>query len=343
MAGGVPRALRSMSADQIAKRCQELGARTEIRGAKWWIYPPDRDQAPLSFSRLAGHMSGNGTAQANLISDLRKAGLDLLAEARAEQNAKPTPTSPPSPAPSPAPSTEEHAAMTVNGTVPYTVDGTSKPFDYRKAYTDLRDQAKVLDAATTTALRDIHDHVKRQDGALVAMVAEQEGRITDNAREQDERIRALAARIKVLEQLLARGEVTVTAPAAPKAPEPPSKPEVVRRAVLAFFTAHRGLKLSPMAVRANIEDDPVAPLAPEGMPVGVAKDQTVGDMLAIMPATTVAASCRTLADAKTLMGGGKTGGPLNPNHGVYWMPAETAPKPTDATGAGKPAAKTKGK
>lgn len=313
MAGGIPRALKSMSADQIAKRCQELGARVEIRGAKWWIYPPDHSQAPLSFSRLAGHMAGNGSAQANLISDLRKAGLDLVLDARAERNAKPTP----------APSTEEHADMTVNG---YTVDGTTKPFDYRKAYTDLRDQAKVLDAATATALADIRDHVKRQDGALVAMVAEQEGRISENATEQDNRIRALAARVKALEQLLARGEVTV---AAPKPPAPPSKPEVARRAVLAFYTAHRGLKLSPMAVRANIEDQLVAELAPEGMPVGVAKDQTVGNMLAVMPPTTVAASCRTLADAGQLMGGGKTGGPLNPNHGVYWMPAETTDKSTD--------------
>lgn len=303
MAGGVARALRSLSADEIAERCERLGARVEIRGAKWWIYPPDRPMSPVSFSRLAGHLSGNGTAQANLISDLRKRGLDLLEEARAEQNIKPRP---PDTAPEePKDMTESTAETpTANGTpIPYSVDGTTRPFDYRKAYKDLADQAKTLDATVSLSLSKVNDQLKRRDGDLVSMVAEQEGRITDNAREQDRRIRELAGRVKALEQLLARGEVSVVA----KAPAPPSKPELLRRAVLAFYSEHRGLKLSPMAVRANIEGD-----------------ETLARMLAVMPPTAVAGACRELVKAGHLMGGGKTGGPMNANHGVYWMPVAEA-------------------
>jgi hypothetical protein len=308
MPGGVPKALRSMSADQIAKRCEELGARIEIRGAKWWVFPPDPDLPPISFSRLAGHMSGNGTAQANLLSDLRKRGLDLLAGSR--DALKPSTTDR---------GTEETPMPDVASVNGYTQHGTAKPFDYRKAYADLKDQVATLVEQLETYVhtddadaRKIGERIAKLDQATVAMLAEQEGRITDNAREQDRRLRAMAARLDKLEQLIATGQL-VPANGAKVAPPVPSKAVRLRDAVLAFYREYPGLKFSPMAVKANLEED-----------------RQMADMLTTMAPTAVAGACRDLMLSGDLMGGGKAGGkpggPLAGNHGVYWAPKKTEDK-----------------
>jgi hypothetical protein len=283
MAGGVPRALRSMSAEQIAKRCEELGARIEVRGSKWWVFPPDPAEAPVSFSRLAGHMSGNGTAQANLLSDLRRRGLDLFAEAREAQNVKPA---------RPEENTVSISdAERVNGASPYTQDVTVKPFDYRQGYKDLTAQYRSLSDATNT------------------LMAEAETKAAVRERELDERIRALAGRVRALEKALEDPS------SAPPAPPKPSKSARAREIVLAFFHQHRGMKMSPMTAEANLTEELEAldvefePLAKHGKTfvAGICRDLAQDGKL-----------CGGGATGKRA-----NGGVINSNHGLYWAPVET--------------------
>lgn len=151
--------LGQLTPDEMAARCARLGARVDQRGHRWLIYPPDPDARVLAFSAL--HMQGNH--QANVVSDLRKAGLDVLSAEATGKVPKPAPpTVPPSP-------TEK--AEPVNETPKPGPPASTEA--WRKAIAEVRDQCRQLSDTTVKMLAE-------QETALAkanARIAELEERL----------------------------------------------------------------------------------------------------------------------------------------------------------------------
>lgn len=211
--------LGSMTPDEIAKRCEARGARVIRDGHIFKVYPGDPRKPPLSFSAL--HVGARGAARSNLVSDLRKRGIDVLADTPADQppvitKKEPTVVAPTEPTRPPA---EDRTNIRGNGDSPYVQRPTVVPFDYRKAYEDVKGQvaalAKRLEESETTTL-----------GMLEPIQAQ--------LTEMDARLETVAPKPK---------------------PKPPSTSAICRREVLAFFAAvPAGFKASPSTVEANIAD-----------------------------------------------------------------------------------------
>jgi hypothetical protein len=80
----VPKA-GSMTAEEIAKRCEALGARVEYSGSRYRVYPPDPSKRPVFFARKL-HV---GPEIPNILRTLAQAGLNILAE---DKEPAPVPT-----------------------------------------------------------------------------------------------------------------------------------------------------------------------------------------------------------------------------------------------------------
>jgi hypothetical protein len=207
-----------MTPDEIAKRCEARGARVIRDGHNFKVYPGDPSKPPLSFSAL--HIGTRGAGRANLLSDLRKRGIDVLADTPADQppvitKKEPTVAAPTEPTRPPA---EDRTNIRGNGDSPYVQRPTVVPFDYRKAYEDLKGQLSIL------ARR-----LEESETTVAGLVAGLDTKVT----EMDGRLETVAPRPK---------------------PKPLSVSALCRREVLAFLEEHPGLKWSPSAIEGNISD-----------------------------------------------------------------------------------------
>lgn len=256
---------------EVAERCAALGARVELKGTKYRVYPPEGG-GPVFFN---AQRETNGSHLPNVLRDLRRFGLDLQEAGREERrSARPAPVALARPAVDPATAqrlTErltgpdddpdddntEEAAVAAPRDTP--ADMARIPFDARREMSELREM------------------IRSQDASHLEMMAQ-----------ADVRIRALEER---LDDLMS-GRIV----------RPPSISELVRRAVLAWFEAHPGLKVTPALLEMNLGNQ---------LPKGYGK-------------TAVAGACRDLVLAGKILGGGPSTGSAA-NRGIYWMaeaPAE---------------------
>lgn len=243
---------------EVAERCEALGARVELKGTKYRVYPP-RGGGPVFFS---AQREKNGSHLPNVLRDLRRLGLDL-AGAEREMRERLSPR-PPTPLTRSAISsvTAAKLAELVNDTTteqeppmaaPKPTPPTSITFNVRQEIADLRET------------------LRRQGDTALEMLASAE-----------RRIEALEAEVA---QLRGRGGLN----------RGPSTSELVRRAVLAWFIAHPGMRITPQVLEMNLDGQ---------LPEGYGK-------------TMVAGGCRDLTHAGRLQGGGTKAGEA-PSRGVYW-------------------------
>lgn len=150
-----------LTPDEIAARCERLGAEVDQRGGRWWVFPPNGTSRPIVFSVLI--MKGNHAR--NVVSDLRKAGLDVMTD-RA-RGVAPKPVNP-APVVEPQQSGEPMATPTPDQMPPRIA-----AFDARAAVADLRDQLRQLSDTTIKMLAEAEDRVT----AAEARIGELEGRV----------------------------------------------------------------------------------------------------------------------------------------------------------------------
>lgn len=83
-----PPRVGNLTAADIVRRCGQLGARVErASGGGWRVFPPDRARPPVSVPSRLQH----GRGHLNVVTALRRAGLDVTTEP-AKETAMPTPT-----------------------------------------------------------------------------------------------------------------------------------------------------------------------------------------------------------------------------------------------------------
>lgn len=244
---------------EVADRCEALGARVELKGTKYRVYPPDGGQ-PVFFN---AQRETNGSHLPNVLRDLRRNGLDLQDAEREAQERRKSERAPEPMTQRLAPEVVAAVAATRTTTDRRTTVATPNdvpriPFDARREMAELRDMVR-----------------KQGDDAL-------------------EMLAAAERRIEALEDQLADIMAGRTV-------RPPSVSELVRRAVLAWFEAHPGMKITPQLL--EMQND-------IALPEGYGR-------------TMVAGACRDLAMAAKLDGGGPRSGE-GAARGVYWL-AEPAP------------------
>jgi hypothetical protein len=211
---------------EVADRCEALGARVELKGAKYRVYPP-RGGGPVFFN---AQRETNGSHLSNVLRDLRRLGLDLAEAEREIQERRSTlvPTavltvrdriSPETQAAIKAIATEAIAARSTTPTTeqeppmaaPKPTPPTSITFNVRQEIADLRET------------------LRRQGDTALEMLASAERRIA-----------ALEAEVA---ELRGRGGLN----------RGPSTSELVRRSVLAWFIAHPGMRITPQVLEMNLD------------------------------------------------------------------------------------------
>jgi hypothetical protein len=265
---------------EVAERCEALGARVELVGPRYVIYPPNGGRI-IRFNRKREQ---NGTHLPNVLKDLRIAGLDLVAAWREEQERRSTQ---PAPEPLARPALDQATAQRLAAKVAHSVGQTFSTTTKEAAMAAPTPRPSPSTIPTAPAilrqLEELREMIRRQDESHLEMLGQADGRI-----------RALEAR---LDDIMSG-----------QAPRPPSISELVRRAVLAWFEAHPGMKITPQLLEMNLDGQ-----LPE----------TTGK-------TMVAGACRDLALAGKLDGGGPRAGD-GAGRGVYWLaePKTEAPPEGD--------------
>jgi hypothetical protein len=263
---------------EVAERCRALGARVELKGVKYRVYPPDGG-GPVFFN---AYQESRGVHLPNVLRDLRRCGLDLQEaeqEERERRSARPAPAALARPIADPAIVAAIQAKL-AEASSNDTTDDTEEA-----AVAAPRDTPAAMPRATPfdarRELAELREMIRSQDASHLEMMAQ-----------ADARIRALEDQ---LADLLS-GRIT----------RPPSITELVRRAVLAWFEAHPGLKVTPALLEMNLDGK---------LPKGHAK-------------TAVAGACRDLVIAGKLRSGG-AGPATGPAalRGIYWLAEESAPGP----------------
>jgi hypothetical protein len=262
--------------DEVAERCRALGARVVLKSNQYRVYPPDGG-GPVFFNAF---QESRGVHLPNVLRDLRRHGLDLLEAWQEEQEAQRRSVRPaPEPLARPAidPATAARLAAKVDHPVGQTFSTTTKEAAMAAPTPRPHPTTIPTGPAIQRQLEELREMVRRQDESFLEMLAQQE------------------ARTRALEEQLAdilSGE----------GPRAPSLSELVRRAVLAWFEAHPGMKITPQLLEMNLE----------------------GQLPEKRSKAMVAAACRDLALAGKLDGGGPRSGD-GAGRGVYWL-AEPAPE-----------------
>lgn len=65
-----------LTSKELAERAESLGARVELRGGRYRVYPPDPTKPPVFF----GTRLHRGSEYRNIVGQLRRVGLDVLPE-----------------------------------------------------------------------------------------------------------------------------------------------------------------------------------------------------------------------------------------------------------------------
>lgn len=249
------RRIGALTPDQLADLCREQGARVELDGTTYKVWPTDKTLRPVFFSSVK---LGNGASLDNRIRDLRKSGIDIHAQ-------------PVAPAAEP---TQEDESMTAAR------------------------RADISPIITQREAGELREMVRAASDTTVEMLATAERELRAVKDETASTIRSLRAELAEV-----RAEVRDLRAGGPVvAPKEPTKTEIVREAVLAYFLAHPGMKLTPQLIELNIGDD-----LPEGR-----------------GPTMVAGVCKTLATAGKISGGASRDR-ANRERGIYWYdpPAES--------------------
>lgn len=258
---------------ELADRCEALKARVTITGNRYRVYPPNGGR-PVFFD--AGRDS-RGSHLPNVLRDLREGGLDLVAAWEEEQRTKKAPTPPRLEQPAVDPEIAAAIRAKLAEDSAEDDDTTTK-------------EATVADPRPTPPVRIPFD-ARREMSELRDMIRSQDASHLEMMAQADARIRMLEDQ---LSDLLSGRTV-----------RPPSVSELVRRAVLAWFEEHPGMKITPQLLEMNLDGQ---------LPEGHGK-------------TMVAGACRELAMAGKLNGGGPRAGE-GAARGVYWL---TEPEPTAPT------------
>lgn len=209
----------TLSPNELAERCRVWGARVELDGNKYKVYPADRSLRPLTFS--AAHIpDARGSHYDNLLRDLRKAGVDVRQD-------------PPSTAPQPA-----APRTTITNPITTTEEPTvSAP-----------ERKTVPSMATRTEVQDVRDMVRTAQETVLGMLADADkliGELRDEVGDLRRDVRLLTARVERAERGGRPPEVSAA--------------EKMRAAVLAYFEAHRGEYLTAQVVDMNLVRSGVIP------------------------------------------------------------------------------------
>jgi uncharacterized coiled-coil protein SlyX len=277
--------LAALDPADLARMCEERGARVVLENQTYRIYPPDPAQRPVFFSALRQR---KGASLDDQVRNLRRSGLDLTQPLPEKQ--------------APKTGTETKSTETKDDdTVGNTMNGVISPA-MRKELDDTRGMVRNLSDTTVQMLADAEDRVTELRVKL-AGAEETILRLSATVESQGRSIAHLARSVSALQA---------------GAAEPPrvrTAIEVTMDAVLAFLTEHAGLKLSPVALLSNIDEDRL----PER-----ASAQTIG------------MACRRLVEEGRIRGGAPrnkintTGTGNRSSWGVYWV-EKPAPGDADAT------------
>lgn len=247
--------------DEVAERCRALGARVELKSTKYRVYPPDGG-GPVFFN---AYRETNGSHLPNVLRELRRCGLDLV-EAEQERRSATTP----SPMTRQVVDPEIMAAIQAKLSAAADDDTTTEQEPAMAAPKPTPPTPITFNVRTELA--QLREAMQRQGDTAMEMLADAERRIG-----------ALEAELAAIRSGgVARG---------------PSTSELVRQAVLAWFVAHPGQRMTPQVLEMNLDAD-------GGLPAGTGK-------------TMVAGGCRDLLQAGRLQGGGAKEG-SQPTRGIYW-------------------------
>lgn len=247
-----------LSPDELADICRSVeGCRVELDGTTYRVYPPNRGTSPVFFSSIRLRTS---SGMANKISDLRRAGIDV--RAILAERTKPTPK------PGPPKQQEDPTTMTAER-VP--------------------DISPAMTRREGAELREMVRKVSETCDALAGMLAEADRRVIAQAETIADQGAALDEVRAEVRHLRSAGPV-----AKPKA-KPLSRAEVIRRAALAWFTAHPGTRMNPAGLAGNIGDD----LPEDWQP------------------SEIGGACRDLVKAGKIKGGATRDTPAA-RKGLYW-------------------------
>lgn len=264
---------------ELAARCEALGARVEEVGNRYVVYPPDGGRI-VRFNRTREQ---NGTHLPNVLKLLREGGLDVVAAWHDEQeqrrSARPTPDPLAKPALDPQIAAKIRAQLETTTTTTTKETAMAVPQDPRPTPTPLPTAPAIL-----RQLAELRDMVRAAVDGAAELVAEQEERYSAQLADAAKRIAALEERL----DNLTGGRVPI---------RPVSITELVRRAALAWFEAHPGVRTTPQLLEAMLGDQ---------LPEGRGK-------------TTLAGVCMDLAKAGEIQGGGAN------SRGIYWLEPKPAP------------------
>lgn len=188
--------IASLTPEQIARRCEDLGARVEHDRARWSIWPPDPTQPPVFLARKLAH----GRTTRNVVTALRRSGLDITAEAPARENPPtqekppvssttprpaikpvPKPAPPPSaptPAPKPSAPTPPAAAASATRAKPGPKPGVAAARAAEvKKLTERVDKTEEGHADLLTLISELESAHQKQLDAITARLADVETRL----------------------------------------------------------------------------------------------------------------------------------------------------------------------
>jgi hypothetical protein len=247
--------------DEVAERCQALGARVELKGTKYRVYPPEGG-GPVFFN---SYREANGAHLGNVLRELRRFGLDLVEAERERRSATP-------PAQLTRPVADPAIVAAIQAKLAEAADNDTTTEQEPAMATPKPTPPTPITFNVRTELAELREAMQRQGDTAMEMLADAERRID-----------ALEAELAAIRTSgVTRG---------------PSTSELVRQAVLAWFVAHPGQRMTPQVLEMNLDADGALP-------------ERHGK-------TMVAAGCRDLLLAGRLQGGGAKEG-SQPTRGIYW-------------------------
>lgn len=213
---------KTLTAHEIADRCEALGARVDRSGNRYKVYPPDQSQRPVFFARKLH----SGPEIPNILNTLAKAGLDVLAEPEKE----------PAPVPEPLTQRMSDALRNAKPSPPPARNGRipTPPSAPRINPAEPRTEDELLGL-----LVEAEKRIEAQGQQILGLSQQ----LTDIVQQHDRVTRNLVERIMRLEEgRLMPPRVTVG--------------QLVREAVLAFLQARPGERWTPQMIELNIKDLP---------------------------------------------------------------------------------------
>lgn len=226
--------------DEVAERCRALGARVDLKGTKYRVYPPDGG-GPVFFN---AYRETNGSHLPNVLHDLRRLGLDLVAAEQERRSA-----ALPSPMTRPAVDPDQARRLAA------AVDRAAATPAAQRRYGTTTEQEPAMAAPKPAPPTPITFNVRAELAELREAMQRQGDSFLEMLTGYERRVEALEAELAAIRSGgVVRG---------------PSTSELVRQAALAWFVAHPGQRTTPQLLELQLDAD-------GALPAGTGKTMVAG-------------------------------------------------------------------